>query len=56
MNLPAWQKRGFGIYWIDIEKDGYNPITKQSVKVNRKKLFADSKLPLDNEKYLGNFL
>jgi tRNA(His) 5'-end guanylyltransferase len=50
-DLPAWQKRGFGIYWIDIEKDGYNPITKQSVKVNRKKLFANSKLPLDNEKY-----
>ena len=25
--LPSWQKRGIGVYWGDVEKTGYNPIT-----------------------------
>ena len=29
--LPSWQKRGIGVYWGDVEKTGYNPITKQEV-------------------------
>lgn len=44
--LPSWQKRGIGIYWADIEKIGYNPVTKQEVTVLRRELKVDYELPL----------
>ena len=25
--LPSWQKRGVGVYWDDVDKTGFNPIT-----------------------------
>lgn len=44
--LPAWQKRGIGVYWADIEKIGYNPLTRQPVKATRRGLKVDYELPL----------
>lgn len=44
--LPAWQKRGIGVYWADIEKIGYNPLTRQPVKAIRRGLKVDYELPL----------
>ncbi len=26
-DLPAWQKRGVGLYWEDYEKERHNPVT-----------------------------
>lgn len=43
-NLPDWQKRGIGIYREKIEKEGYNPITKEKVTTIRKQLFVDGHL------------
>ena len=56
--LPSWQKRGVGIYWADVEKVGYNPITKQEVKATRKALSVNYELPLGEEyaKYVISFL
>ena len=56
--LPSWQKRGVGIYWSDVEKMGYNPITKQEVKTIRKALTVNYELPLgeEYEKYVVSFL
>lgn len=56
--LPSWQKRGVGIYWSDVEKMGYNPITKQEVKAIRKTLTVNYELPLGEEyaKYVVSFL
>lgn len=56
--LPSWQKRGIGVYWGDIEKAGYNPITKQEVKAIRKTLTVNYELPLGEEyaKYVVSFL
>ncbi len=56
--LPSWQKRGIGVFWDDIEKAGYNPITKQEVKAIRKMLNANYELPLGGEyaKYVISFL
>ena len=48
--LPSWQKRGIGVYWSDIEKSGFNPITKQEVTAIRRGLEVDYDLPL-GEKY-----
>ena len=48
--LPSWQKRGIGVYWADVEKTGFNPITKQEVTAIRRGLEVDYELPL-GEKY-----
>lgn len=44
--LPNWQKRGMGVYWMDVEKTGFNPITKTEEKSMRRKLYVDYELPL----------
>lgn len=47
--LPSWQKRGIGIYWANVEKTGYNPITKTDVSTTRRQLFTNYDLPLGEE-------
>ena len=44
--LPSWQKRGIGVYWADVEKVGYNPVTKQEVTAVRRRLEVNYELPL----------
>ena len=44
--LPAWQKRGIGVYWTDVEKIGFNPISKEETKTTRRGLKVDYGLPL----------
>jgi len=53
-NLPSWQKRGMGIWWEDIEKEGYNPITKEKVITTRRELHTEYELPLRKE--YGSFI
>ena len=48
--LPSWQKRGIGVYWSDVEKTGYNPITEQAVTAVRRELKTEYELPL-GERY-----
>jgi tRNA(His) guanylyltransferase len=45
-DLPAWQKRGVGVYWEIYAKDGHNPITGESVEVMRQRLKRDLELPI----------
>ena len=47
--LPAWQKRGIGLYWKQIEREGYNPIKKEKVVTLRRELTTDYDLPLGEE-------
>ncbi len=47
--LPNWQKRGIGVYWKDIEKEGFNPKTKEKVIVTRRQLSTDFELPMRDE-------
>ena len=56
--LPSWQKRGVGVYWDDVEKLGFNPITKEEVKTTRRTLNVNYELPLGIEyaKYVISFL
>jgi tRNA(His) 5'-end guanylyltransferase len=44
--LPAWQKRGIGLYWKTEEKIGFNPVTGQQTTALRRKLTEDYELPL----------
>lgn len=47
--LPAWQKRGIGVFWADVEKVGFNPITKQEVLAIRRELAVEYDLPLGQQ-------
>lgn len=49
-NLPTWQKRGIGAYFKNVKREGYNPITKETVITDRKELVTDYEIPL-GEKY-----
>ena len=48
-DLPAWQKRGIGLYWKQVEREGYNPIKKERVVTLRRELTADYDLPFGEE-------
>ena len=47
--LPAWQKRGVGLYWKTVEKQGFNPVSGQAETAMRRSLFVDEALPLREE-------
>jgi tRNA(His) guanylyltransferase len=44
--LPSWQKRGVGIYWEEVMKEGFNPKTKETVLTKRRQLKTDFELPM----------
>lgn len=44
-DLPAWQKRGVGLYWHLVDHEGYNPITQQKVMAVRRRIKIDRELP-----------
>jgi len=52
--LPAWQKRGIGLYWEKIEKIGYNPKENVEIVTDRNKLKIDYELPMREE--YSNFI
>jgi len=47
--LPAWQKRGFGVYFQTTLKEGFNPQTGETVQVERPILQTDFELPLGDD-------
>ena len=49
-DVPAWQRRGIGLYWEQFEKEGYDPLKQLSVKAVRRRINVDLDLPL-KEKY-----
>ena len=44
--LPAWQKRGIGLYWEDYEKQGFNPRSGATTKAIRRQLKMEMDLPM----------
>jgi tRNA(His) 5'-end guanylyltransferase len=57
---PAWQRRGTLIYKKITEKEGFNPITKETVIAERSAVVAESDLPLftspEGKAFLGKVL
>jgi tRNA(His) guanylyltransferase len=47
--LPNWQKRGIGVYWKDVKKEGFNPKTNETVLTDKRQLFVDYELPMRDE-------
>jgi len=54
--LPAWQRRGIGIYKKEVIIEGYNPIKDEKVKSSRKKIFVDDDLPIFNAEFFSENL
>jgi tRNA(His) 5'-end guanylyltransferase len=48
-DLPAWHKRGIGLYWEPYDKIGTNPLTGESVTAQRLRLKKDFELPANDE-------
>ena len=44
--LPSWQKRGLGMWNELYEKEGYNPMTKETVAAVRSRIHVEYELPL----------
>lgn len=57
-DLPLWQKRGIGIYWKNIKKEGFNPKTKEHILVDKRILHTDFELPMREEynKFISDLL
>lgn len=56
--LPAWQRRGTGVYWEKYDKPGYNPIEGKEVVAVRRRLKVDEELPMKEEykEFINQFL
>jgi tRNA(His) 5'-end guanylyltransferase len=48
-DLPAWQKRGMGVYWHAYGKEAENPITHEKVTATRRRLHRNMELPMKDE-------
>lgn len=44
-DVPSWQKRGTGLFWEKVLREGYNPIKKEKVNAIRKSLEVEDELP-----------
>lgn len=53
-DLPAWQRRGIGMYKKDVKIKGYNPLLKKDVISIRKKIVHDLDLPLLTKEFFKN--
>jgi len=53
-DLPAWQKRGIGLYWEDFAKPSVNPQTQEAVLAQRRRIRRDIELPMKEE--YGSFI
>lgn len=47
--IPAWQRRGTGVYWKLIEKTGHNPLTNEDVTTLRRVLHHEENLPMKED-------
>lgn len=48
-DLPAWQKRGTGIYWENYKRMAVNPKTGEEVIVIKKRIKCDFEIPMKDE-------
>ena len=45
-DLPAWQRRGIGLYWETYPKAGFNPHRQEAVTTTRRRLKVKLDLPM----------
>jgi tRNA(His) 5'-end guanylyltransferase len=44
--VPAWQRRGIGLYHETVERMGTNPVTGEEILVQRRQIKVDMELPM----------
>lgn len=56
--LPNWQKRGVGIWYQNVEKEGFNLKTGERVKTIRREIVTEFDIPLGEEykKWISSIL
>ncbi len=56
--VPAWQKRGVGLYWTTYEKEGVNRRTGVRTRAQRRRIQIDPELPMRNRysQWVGDLL
>ncbi|WP_165250462.1 tRNA(His) guanylyltransferase Thg1 family protein [Paludisphaera soli] len=47
--VPAWQRRGTGLWWERYEKEGFDPVRGLAVKAARRRIRVDRDLPMKEE-------
>jgi len=45
-DLPAWQRRGIGLWWETYQRPGYDPVRGTEVAATRRRVNADRDLPM----------
>lgn len=48
-DLPAWQKRGIGLYWTKETKEGFNPLSGEKTLTSRRAVKVNCELPLGDD-------
>ena len=48
-DLPFWHKRGVGVVWATVEKEGFNSLTGETVTAQRRELRRNLELPMKEE-------
>ncbi len=48
--LPLWQRRGIGLYWLDLPQDGREADPKRPAKARRRRIVQEASLP-EADKY-----
>ncbi len=43
--VPSWQRRGTGLYWETVEKEGFNPKKQEKIVAKRQRIRVDEELP-----------
>jgi tRNA(His) 5'-end guanylyltransferase len=56
-DVPAWQKRGVGLYWEEFDQVGRNPATGEESVGRRRRIRRDLELPMKEtyEKFVERF-
>lgn len=48
-DLPLWQRRGYGVRWVEYEKEGHNPVTGEPTRAIRRRIASELELPLGDD-------
>ncbi|MGY6657594.1 tRNA(His) guanylyltransferase Thg1 family protein [Amycolatopsis sp. TRM77291] len=56
--VPAWQRRGVGLYWESYERTGFDPVRRIEATATRRRVRVDRELPMKGEyrAFLGELL
>jgi tRNA(His) guanylyltransferase len=44
-DVPSWQRHGVALYYDEVEKVGFNPVTREPTTTRRRRLRVDEQLP-----------